>query len=77
MTAVTKKNLRDFYLLPKYDVCAKFELYWLLGSTAREYEAKRQTPDRQTLGENNANFGPARLVPGPELSNMSPVTDPD
>ena len=32
----------------------------------------RQTPDAgQTPGENNANSGPARLVPGPELSNES------
>ena len=30
------------------------------------------TPDtQQTPGENSANSGPARLVPGPELSNES------
>ena len=26
--------------------------------------------DRQAPGENNANSGPARLVPGPEFSNI-------
>ena len=74
MTAVTKKIKWYFYLLPKCDVSAKFELWSLLGGPARECDihTHAQTDaqtDIQTPGEYWANSGPASLVPGPELSN--------
>ena len=40
-----------------------------LGCLAAELESVTP-PDGQTPGENSAKSGPARLVPGPELSNL-------
>ena len=76
-----KKIKWGFHLLPKCDVCAKFELCRLLGGPARECDATphRQTEartDRRTPGEYSANSGPAGLMPGPELSNSQPPSLP-
>ena len=38
---------------------------------ARLESVTHASTDAQTPGEYNANSGPARLVPGPELSNLS------
>ena len=68
MTTVTKKIKRDFHIPPKANTCAKFELCRLLGGLARECDGRT---DGRTPGEYSANSGPARLVPGPELSNSA------
>ena len=43
-----------------------------LGAKLESVMYKRTEAYRQTPGENNANSGPARLVPGPEFSNSVP-----
>ena len=52
---VTKKFKRNFPLLPKCDVCAKFELCRLLGGPARECDRWTDVrTDRHMPGENRA-----------------------
>ena len=43
----------------------------MLGGPARECDAQQTTNGQHPMpGEYRANSGPARLVPGPELSNL-------
>ena len=44
---------------------------WLESVTPDAQQTDRSPTDRQTPGENDAESGPARLVPGPELSNVT------
>ena len=61
----------DSHIGPKVGFFAKFQLDWLTGSRATECDGQLggQTTG-QTPGEYSANSGPARLVPGPELSKF-------
>ena len=59
---VTKKFKRNFPLLPKCDVCAKFELCRLLGGPARECDRWTDVrTDRHMPGENRAKSPPPLL----------------
>ena len=70
MTAVTKKGKWNFYLHPKADTYAKFQLSRLHGGLARECDIQTDIQTyKQMPGEIRANSGLAQLVPGPELSN--------
>ena len=57
----------DSHIGPKVGLCAEFQLDWFIGGCARECDGQ---PDGQTPGENSANYSPAQLVLGSELSNQ-------